>query len=291
MSKPRAIAAALKRGAAVRDNSAAAQAALFRDAQADIKALLTSSSGYRTFHLDQVLNGIDQALAQYGSDVHAGIAGAVRDAAGAATEMVQGAGVPIMYGVTPRLAQAVIDVTTTQVQAVWAELGNDLKILTQRTVLGITDPYEAIQGLLKAFDSAKTWRSSESDAERIMRTEVGRAFSMAGQDELSRAKAAGVDVEKWWLPVDDDRTRDDHREAGDRYSIDNSIPTDEPYEVGGCRLMFPCDPQGDGDDKEVAAQTINCRCVSIGKVNTEGESEEQVEAERREAIWLLREAA
>ena len=289
-SKPRAVAAALKRAATLRNDSAEAQVKLLLDARADIKAMLTQASGYRVFHLQQVLGGIEQTLAQYGGAAHSIITNAVRDVSGAATDMVRGAGVPVLYGVTPKLAQAVIDVTTTQVQAVWAELGNDLKILTQRTTLGITDPYQAIQGLLKAFDSANTWRSSEADAERIMRTEVGRTFLMAGQDELERAKASGVDVEKWWLPVDDERTREDHVQAGKDYSIDNSIPIDEAYEVGGVKLMFPCDPQAEGDAKDVAAQCVNCRCNSVPKVGT-GEGEEQQEAERREVLALLREAA
>lgn len=86
----------------------------------------------------------------------------------------------------------------------------------------------------------------------IARTEVGRATNWT---QFMLAQDADVPMEKEWLALDDDRTRDTHAEAdGQRVDLE------DPFQVGDNELMYPGDP--DGDPEEV----INCRCSVLHHV-------------------------
>ena len=81
----------------------------------------------------------------------------------------------------------------------------------------------------------------------IARTEVHGAAQF-GAD--SAARSAGLQLRKEWVASGDERTRRDHRRADGQV-----VGMDEPFIVGGERLMYPGDSAGRAD------QTINCRCV------------------------------
>jgi hypothetical protein len=263
--------------------------ALLAATRRDVMRQLTDAAGYRRFHLSEVLAGIDAQIQSYKSQVQGPVGRAVMDAARAGQDMAAASGTPGVYGVSHDLLRAVVDVTNDQVRAVWSELGTGLKVQVRRATLGVTDPFEAIQKLVTVFAKTKQWRETEYHAERIIRTEVGRAFQMAGQEELERAKESGLEPKKWWLAIDDARARETHLHAWRRYQPggdDGPIPADEHFEVGDVRMLFPGDPDARGDDKAVAGEVINCRCSSVPYV--EGGLSE---AEYREIVGLLREAA
>ncbi len=94
-------------------------------------------------------------------------------------------------------------------------------------------------------------------ARRIVRTETTASANFGIQ--LSASDIYGDDVlVKEWIATDGGRTRDTHRSADARYG-NEPIPVNEPYIVGGSRMMFPSDTQLGASAKEV----VNCRCVSI----------------------------
>lgn len=81
----------------------------------------------------------------------------------------------------------------------------------------------------------------------IARTEV---HSASNYGSLQQAKESGLEMQKEWLASRGARTRDSHRSASGQV-----VNLDEPFIVGGERLMYPGDPSGSG------AETINCRCT------------------------------
>jgi hypothetical protein len=94
-------------------------------------------------------------------------------------------------------------------------------------------------------------------ARRIVRTETTASANFGIQ--LSASDIYGDDVlVKEWIASAGGRTRDTHRTADITYG-NNPIPVNEPYIVGGSRMMFPSDTQLGASAKEV----VNCRCVSI----------------------------
>jgi hypothetical protein len=176
-------------------------------------------------------------------------------------DMVASAGVtPHLAGLPPELLQAAIDVTNDQIRSVWSELGTGLKSSIRRAALGGTEPAAAMVEVAKMLRKARPFTNAEFGAERIVRTEVGRTFSLATQRRMEDSnKVLGGALRKYWLDAGDDRVRDTHREAGRTYAPDGPtgpIPVTQAYIVGGAKLMFPRDPRGP------AAETILCRCSS-----------------------------
>jgi uncharacterized protein with gpF-like domain len=252
-SGARRIRGILRRSASLEDAAVRAQLALLKSARRDVLRALGSSFGFNRWHLGQVLAGINGELARYGRQA---VSRAADDATAAMSLGLEMLGTD-MFAVSPELLAAVLDVTTDQTRAVWGELGTQLKATIRRATLGVTDPYASMKTLARAIQDPKTFGTAETRAEVIIRTETGRAFSLATQDGMEQATTAGVKLRKWWLAHVDKRTRESHIAAGERYSEDNAIRVDRPFLVGGARLMFPGDPSGP------AEETINCRCVSV----------------------------
>jgi hypothetical protein len=93
----------------------------------------------------------------------------------------------------------------------------------------------------------------EGRARVIASTETAAAYGTS-RDQAMRS--AGVQW-KAWLTSGNSNVRAAHYEAGLTYSFDTPIPVDEPFIVGGERLMHP------GDQAGSPANTINCHCVQI----------------------------
>lgn len=87
---------------------------------------------------------------------------------------------------------------------------------------------------------------SKERSMRIAVTEIGIAFESGRHDAMIQAGAEW----KQWLTSEDDRVRLSHWALNGK-----SVPIDEPFNVGGVPMMFPCDPNG------TPAEIINCRCV------------------------------
>lgn len=82
----------------------------------------------------------------------------------------------------------------------------------------------------------------------IARTETTMAANMGA---YGAALQSGVNLEKYWIATDDNRTRDSHAAMlGTK-----PLPMDEPFEVGSSLMMYP------GDPSAPAEEVCNCRCV------------------------------
>lgn len=145
------------------------------------------------------------------------------------------------------------------------DLVDDVRRRVRRTVrqgaIGLLTPTEVIEqlrGIVPARrDLRGRLRSASARAEAIARTELGRIFSSANQSRFMQASERIPGLRKWWLTRGDDRVRPSHRTAGERFGQDNPIPVDQPFDVGGSKLMFPRDPGAP------AREVVNCRCVHV----------------------------
>ena len=91
-----------------------------------------------------------------------------------------------------------------------------------------------------------------TDAAKIARTETHGAANYAMHQT---AKQTGLTLLKEWVASDDKRTRTEHLNVDPK-----PIPMDEPFIVGGERLMYP------GDSSGAPWNTINCRCAVVHRV-------------------------
>ena len=90
----------------------------------------------------------------------------------------------------------------------------------------------------------------------IARTELGGA---ANYGSFMGASSTGLDLEKGWLAVEDDRTRPDHSDVDGTF-----VAMGDSFDVGGGPMDYPGDPSGGPDE------TINCRCTIIYQQANEG---------------------
>jgi hypothetical protein len=106
------------------------------------------------------------------------------------------------------------------------------------------------------------------EAERILRTETNRSYSVATNAQQERLAEDVPDLQKQWLATGDARTRLSHLNAhGD------IVDVGKPFIVGGAKLMYPLDPAGPPQE------TINCRCRSITVIPEIGPLETPLDAE------------
>ena len=248
----------LRDSAKLEDAAVRAQLRILRATRRDILARMVNAGAFDRYRLTTLLQAVDSEISR-GRD-------AAQVAAGSSASQSYGLGSTFtrsiistdsIVGTSQELVRAVIDVTTDQVRDVWGELGSKLKMTVRRATLGVSDPYEAMKTLSRSIRDPKTFGRAFWRAEAIVRTEVGRAFSVASQSELERGARAGVKGRKYWLTARDERVRDAHVRAGRDYDEASAIAHDEAFIVDGEPLMFPGDPNGS------PGNTINCRCVSV----------------------------
>jgi len=131
-----------------------------------------------------------------------------------------------------------------------AERENKIRGVNQTTFDALRDSLiegvEAGEGMGEIRDRVTSIFSQATGfrAETIARTEVASAQNYGRLTEMEQQKVQ----RKMWISVFNN-SRDDHMEADGQV-----VNVDEPFDVGGERLMHPGDPSGS------AAQTINCQC-------------------------------
>ncbi len=93
---------------------------------------------------------------------------------------------------------------------------------------------------------------SRYEAKRIAMTETASAYGFSRDEAM---KAAGV-AWKCWISSHGPNVRASHRQAEMDYGT-TPIPLDQPFLVGGERLMYPCDQRGSAEN------VINCQCIQV----------------------------
>lgn len=108
------------------------------------------------------------------------------------------------------------------------------------------NPVAVATSLLKVRDI------SPMRAVTIAQTEVHNAMMYASQEGASKlSRDNGVQLNKRWLPVIDERTRVNHAVMAGH----PAIPLDADFVVGGEKMQRPGDPRGS------RANVIRCRCA------------------------------
>jgi hypothetical protein len=260
MSPSSRFRAVYRRANRIEDEAVRAQLKLLREMRRALLGSITDATGFRAFHLSQVLASIDREIlrAQGESTMAArqNVSSVWRAGVDLADLPLRGILGPSgsFMDLSGELLNAAISVTTEQTTAVWSELGNKLRSTVKRATFGITDPFEAIQQVAKTIKDPKLFGTAEARAEAIIRTEVNRTFSLSSFKRMEQAQERRVEVLKGWLDAGDNRVRPAHAEAAERYGEGDGIPVNKPFIVDGEALMFPGDPRGSAEN------TINCRC-------------------------------
>jgi hypothetical protein len=98
------------------------------------------------------------------------------------------------------------------------------------------------------------WTFSFDRATRIAQTEINSAQNAASHFAMAKFIDPKTLV-KSWLATNDKRTRPSHMQAS---ASQKDIPFEDPFTVGGAKLMHPGDPSLGAPGREI----IRCRCTT-----------------------------
>lgn len=113
---------------------------------------------------------------------------------------------------------------------------------------------------------------NRTSAIRTARTAVTNAQNAGRMDSYVAATKMGIEMEREWVSALDARTRPEHAEADGQV-----VGVDEPFTVGGEKLMYP------GDRSGSPWNIYNCRCTQIARVKNVPEA-----AERRSSDGVIK---
>lgn len=165
---------------------------------------------------------------------------------------------------TPDLSRAQIDVasqfTTDLIRNLTTQIRERITREITLAVLGGKPAFQVMQEIarvLRTVPGREGMGTFAYQAERIVRTEMNRAYSLANEARQQQVAATVPDMRKYWVDAEDARVRPAHAEAGSRYRPGGDpgpIPVKDAFSVGGERMRYPHDPLAS------AKNTIFCRC-------------------------------
>ncbi|MEQ8585147.1 MAG: phage minor head protein [Thalassobaculaceae bacterium] len=161
-----------------------------------------------------------------------------------------------------RIAGLLPEVDTRQLLAMRTFLTDKIKGVTANaagaaadqiglTMIGAQTPSQAIDAIATTIDSGR------GRAITVLRTEMGRAFSVAAQERKVDAATVLPGMRKQWRRSGKVQSRQAHDLADGQI-----VEVDKPFLVNGVELMFPRDPSAP------ASETVNCGCVSLPYMET-----------------------
>jgi hypothetical protein len=130
------------------------------------------------------------------------------------------------------------NITTVMADRINSELG--------LSIIGTQTPSAVVPKVAKILGSGR------SRALTLIRTELGRAYSAAGQERMTQAQEVFPGLQKQWRRSGKLHPRPDHVAA------DGQIQeVGDPFIIAGVKLAYPRDPEAP------ARHTINCGCDSL----------------------------
>lgn len=228
---------------------------LLRGALDEIKTVLASQpSDYQRWQLPQLKRAIESALDEFERGAGAALADGARRSFAAGQDLVDG---PIEAGGI-RIAAMLPEIDTAQLAAMrtfMVDRISDISTTTANKIsgqlglvtIGAQSPGDAVSAIADLVEGGR------DRAITIVRTELGRAFSVAADERMSQAAEILPGLKKQWRRSGKIHSRLHHD------TTDGQIrAVDEPFVLGnGVEIMFPLDPAAP------IGETINCGCVSL----------------------------
>ncbi len=198
----------------------------------------------------------------------------------------------VFFRPNPAQLNTLLDFSARMIQNIGDDMRGEIDQQIRLAALGqknITQTMKDITTALGVDARAGIWKKRHDPvkgvaarAETDLRTELQRVFNLStfSQQQASAERIPGLT--KSWLATGDIRTRPSHLRAHVTYK-NRPIPINEPFIVGGAKLMYPGDPAGPPEE------TINCRCrpithhPAIGRVGSSLDGRIAAELKRRGA--------
>lgn len=230
-------------------------------ARADAKVqavLLGAPTDWQSYHMPKLKRAIEKAMEEAAlelkaaAELHQGQAYSFGRAALDAPLRLAGFNIELLApNINMRQMSAMRTFMTGRMENVAARAVEKINNQLGLVMAGAQTPTDAVSSISALL------QGDRGRALTIMRTEVGRAYSTATQERMEEACQYLPALKKQW------------RKSGKLYGrlehimVDGQVrAVDEPYDVGGEKLMYPRDPKGS------ARNTINCGCESVSHMES-----------------------
>jgi len=235
---------------------------LLQQVESEIQRDLLSAEGFRQFQLTELLRGIERYIAAFDdratAALRAGLEQSFRFGGAYVVDPLDAIGVGVgFFEPTPAMMNVIVEASADLVTGISEPLLRFVNLQVRQVALQQIAPIDAMRnisnniGFVSMRPGRETVKGIAYNAERIIRTETGRAFNLASHSQQLAVAERVPGMLKRWVASGDARTRETHLAAHMRY-LGNPIPVSEPFHVGGSLLMYPGDPNG------APSEIINC---------------------------------
>lgn len=232
-----------------------------------LEAVALKGTAFRTAQTAQLIAAVDREIDDATRDLAMLARNELRTAADLGVshvdETVLGAKLTplVTAGVTSDLVTTAAEVTADLLRDPMQQFRRRIVNQVRRLTVQGANFADEWQALRKTLDT-QGFANAEFQAERILRTEMSRTFNHATYERISAQAATMPFLRKHWVRVLDQRTREDHKVAGERYARDKAIEIPTRFQVGKATMRFPVDPLAEPAGQIAASQTILCRCAA-----------------------------
>jgi hypothetical protein len=218
-----------------------------------VAELALGASEFQAWQLPNIQQSIDKVLKEIGDEMASSGSEHLTAAHALGVDLIEkplAAGGLRIAGILPeidrRQLMAIRSFLTDRLKNVSAEVANKVKGQIGLVMIGGQTSSDAATSVAMLIESER------SRAVTIVRTEMGRAFSVASQERQKQAAEMLPGLQKQWRRSGKVHSRRSHDLADGQIA-----EVDEPFIIGGVELMYPRDP------KAPAKETINCGCISL----------------------------
>jgi hypothetical protein len=225
-------------------------------ARQQILAMLAGElTAFQAHRLSQLQASIKTEMDALGLALASASDQAINNAADLGSDLVTAplaaGGITIQSNLNTAAAEQVLAIrafTTGKIKGITSAAADDMSNQLALVLMGASNRTAAVNYVQRTFTD------SRKRANRIVNTELGRAYSTAAQDRMDAAVDAGVPMQKQWRRSGKLKSRRDHDNADGQI-----VDANASFVIGRSKekLRYPRDPRAH------IKQTINCGCTAL----------------------------
>lgn len=257
-----AVKAGLKQRTAIQINTRDEIVRLLKQAQEQISITLANQpSDYQRWSLPDLQFEINRMLKEFGEAGAVVIGSAAGESWQAGKDLMdkplEAASMAQVIAAMPHLdaqqLNAMRAFMTDRIKDIGVQGANKINSELGLVVIGAQSPGDAISRVKNILGDP-----SRKRAATIVRTELGRVFSVASNVRMQQAAAAGANIQKKWL-----RSGKLHPRPGHNLMHGKTIPVHERFSVPRSKGGMPVLMLHPHDPSAPASETINCGCTCV----------------------------
>lgn len=213
-----------------------------------------SITGWEQYRLRQLLDAVERQLGQYEAAAQAEIENrlsAMWDLGQKSVyQPLNTAGIYTGFNLSTSVLDVLKDFAFHKISGVAAGGWDKIKSELSLGILGTRTPQQVADAIGRNLTDPSVFASIDARAEVITKTEMGRVFSIAAQKRMEEAAKYVRGLKKVWIHAGHPR-----KPRITHLGIEGQTrDIDEPFNVGGVKMMYPRDPAAPLDE------VINCGC-------------------------------